>query len=284
MMTNLSLDTKSIVITGVSRGIGFETAKLAISKGARVFGSIRTLEDAGRLREELGDAYLPLIFDVRDQGAVSAEAARIVPLLSGRTLTGLVNNAGMGIPGPFELQSIEEIRNQIETNLLSAFIVTQAFLPHLGFDRSLKGEPGRIINISSLAGKIGVPFGAAYCASKFGLEGFSEALRRELRSIGIKVIIICPTAIRGNSQLSLLLGRYATTAYGEAFDAAVQAVLDMSETGAETTDVAEAILHALVTRHPRLRYSPLRPFVEQTLYRTLPRRLIDWAMERRMRR
>jgi NAD(P)-dependent dehydrogenase (short-subunit alcohol dehydrogenase family) len=276
----------SLVITGVSSGIGYETAKLAITKGARVFGSVRSATDGDRLKRELGSAYTPLIFDVRDEGAVRAEAARIKSLLSGHTLSGLVNNAAIGIPGPLELQSIQQIRDQIETNLLSVFIVTQAFLPHLGLDCSLKGKPGRIINISSLLGRIGVPFGTAVCASKFGLEGLSEALRRELRFIGIKVIVMGPSAVMTAShpELELLLGRYGGTVYGEAFDTVLRAVLNMRESGMEPSVVAEAVWHALVTSHPRLRYSPWRPSVEQALYRALPRRLLDWTIERRMRR
>lgn len=125
---------QSIVVTGVSTGIGYATAKLAIEKGARVFGSVFNVEDADRLRREFGSSYEPLIFDVRDEAAVRVEAARVKTLLSGRTLFGLVNNAGIAIPGPLALQPLEDIRQQIEVNLVSAFTVTQAFLPCLGLD------------------------------------------------------------------------------------------------------------------------------------------------------
>jgi NAD(P)-dependent dehydrogenase (short-subunit alcohol dehydrogenase family) len=278
---------QSIVVTGVSSGIGYATAKFATEKCVRVFGSVSNVEDADRLRRELGSAYEPLIFDVRDEAAVRAEAARVNALLSGRTLLGLVNNAGISIPGPLALQPLEEIRRQIEINLVSAFIVTQTFLPCLGLNRSLQGDAGRIVNISSLGGKIGQPFGAAYSASKYGIEGFSESLRRELRLCGIKVIVVGPAAVKTRiwEKAEPFLGRYAGTQFGEAFDAALRTMLSLERFGMEPRDAAELIWHALTTKRPKLRYSPARhPILQQLVIRALPRRVLDWAFERLLRR
>jgi NAD(P)-dependent dehydrogenase (short-subunit alcohol dehydrogenase family) len=160
-----------------------------------VFGSVRKREDASRLQGEFGDMFVPLLFDVTDEPAVRAEAAKVSPLLGAGTLDGLVNNAGIEVAGPLAHLTTDEFRYQLEVNLLGPFVVTKAFLPLLGTDPARKGAPGRIINISSTGGRIAGPFMGAYAASKFGLEGYSDSLRRELFLFGIDVIVIRPGAI-----------------------------------------------------------------------------------------
>jgi NAD(P)-dependent dehydrogenase (short-subunit alcohol dehydrogenase family) len=167
---------QSIVVTGVSTGIGWHVAKVLIQKGFRVFGSVRKVQDAERLKKEFGEAFIPLIFDITDEKNVQAGAKQVRDQLNGETLFGLVNNAGIAVPAPLIYQPTDDFRHQIEVNLIGAFIVTKAFLPLLGNDRSLRGKPGRIVNISSTAGKNGNPFVGAYATSKHGLEGFSESL------------------------------------------------------------------------------------------------------------
>src|SRR5262245_13383183 len=167
-----------VVVTGVSTGIGWGTAKILIQKGFRVFGSVRKTQDAERLQKEFGENFVPLIFDVTDEPAVQAAAQHVREQLSGETLFGLVNNAGIAVPAPLIHQATDDFRHQIEVNLISVLIVTKAFVPLLGSDRSLRGKPGRIINISSVGGKRGGPFLGAYVASKHGLEGFWEIFGR----------------------------------------------------------------------------------------------------------
>ena len=186
---------KQVVITGVSTGIGHASAKVLLEHGFRVFGSVRNREDAGRLQEEFGDLFVPLLFDVTDESAVRAEAARVSQILGADTLDGLVNNAGIEVAGPLAHLPTDQFRHQLEVNLLGPFVVTKAFLPLLGTDPARKGKPGRIVNISSTSARIAGPFAGAYAASKFGLEGFSDSLRRELILFGIDVIIIRPGAI-----------------------------------------------------------------------------------------
>ena len=171
---------KQVVITGVSTGIGHASAKVLLERGFRVFGSVRNSEDADRLQSEFGEMFVPLLFDVTDESAVQAEAARVSQILGTDTLDGLVNNAGIEVAGPLAYLATDQFRYQLEVNLLGPFIVTKAFLPLLGADPARKGKPGRIVNISSTSGRIAGPFAGAYAASKFGLEGFSESLRREL--------------------------------------------------------------------------------------------------------
>ncbi len=159
------------------------------------FGSVRTQKDADRVQREFGQNFSPLLFDVTDQAAVESAMAKVAEHLSTNTLDGLVNNAGIEVAGPLASLSAEEFRHQLEVNLVGPFIVTKAFLPLLGADPARRGPPGRIVNISSAGGKIAGPFTGAYSASKFGLEGFSESLRRELIRFGIDVIIIGPGAV-----------------------------------------------------------------------------------------
>src|SRR5918996_1272048 len=186
---------KSVVVTGVSTGIGWGIVKVLIDKGCRVFGSVRKTQDAERLSKEFGGNFVPLIFDVTDEAAVQAATRQVREQLNGETLFGLVNNAGIAVPAPLIHQPTDDFRHQLEVNLVSVLLVTKAFVPLLGTERSLQGKPGRIINISSVSGRIGYPFVGAYATSKHGLEGFSESLRRELMLYGIDVIIIGPGSV-----------------------------------------------------------------------------------------
>ena len=188
--------SRSVVVTGVSSGIGLGAVKTLTAKGIHVFGCVRKQADADRLLKEVPEKVTPLIFDVTDDAAVRAGANYVRTALNGKTLFGLVNNAGIALPGPVLHQPLKDFRAQIEVNLIGAFTVLQAFAPVLGADRTLQCKPGRIVNITSLGGRIGSPFLSGYCAAKHGLEGLSESLRRELMLYGIDVIIIGPGAVK----------------------------------------------------------------------------------------
>src|SRR5712664_3061297 len=175
---------QSVVITGASTGIGWASAKLLLDKGFRVFGSVRKQADADRLKGEFGANFTPLVFDVTDEAAMLAAAREVRAALSGETLAGLVNNAGIALAGPVLEFSVDDFRRQMDVNVIGPIIATQAFGPLLGSDPSLKGPKGRIVMISSVAGRNGNPMSAAYAASKHALEGLSESLRRELMLFG----------------------------------------------------------------------------------------------------
>ena len=187
---------KSVVVTGVSTGIGHAAAKVLAQKGFHVFGSVRKEADAERLKKELGDRFTPLIFDVTDEAAIRRAAEEVRAALKGETLAGLVNNAGIAVSGPLIEVDPDDFRKQMDVNVTGPFLVTQAFAPLLGTDKSLKGEPGRIVNISSVGGIRAMPFIGPYAASKFAIEGFSEALRRELMLFGIRVVVIGPGPVK----------------------------------------------------------------------------------------
>src|SRR6478672_9843468 len=187
---------RPVVITGASTGIGWATAKLLLDRGFRVFGSVRKQADADRLRAEFGANFTPLLFDVTDEPAVLAAAREVRAALNGETLFGLVNNAGIAVAGPVLELAADEFRRQMDINVIGPVIATQAFGPLLGADPSLKGPKGRIVMISSVAGKNGNPLSAPYCASKHAVEGLSESLRRELMLFGIDVVIVAPGAVK----------------------------------------------------------------------------------------
>ncbi len=141
----MSLDA---VVTGASTGIGRSAVKVLVGHGWRVFAGVRKVADAESLRQEFGEAVVPLLFDVTDAGAVRRAAEETRVKLEGQILRGLVNNAGLALGGPLAHQPIDQIRRVFEVNALGAVTVSQAFIPLLGADRSLAGGPGRIVNIT----------------------------------------------------------------------------------------------------------------------------------------
>lgn len=270
---------QSVVVTGVSTGIGWGITKVLIQRGFRVFGSVRKTQDAERLSKEFGELFVPLLFDVTDESAVQAAAQYVREQLNGETLFGLVNNAGIAAPGPLIHLPTEEFRYQLEVNLVSVLIVTKAFVPLLGADRSLRGQPGRIINISSVSGTSAFPFVGAYAASKHGLEGFSETLRRELILYGIDVIIVGPGPIATpiwdkaeQADTSL----YANTDYVDAAQRAKEFMIRSGKNGLPPEKVGEVVWQALTTRSPSTRYAVVgRGALQRFVQQLLPKRLVD---------
>lgn len=270
---------QNIVVTGVSTGIGWGIMKVLIQHGFRVFGSVRKGQDAERLTKEFGEAFVPLIFDITDEEGVQAAAQQVRGQLNGGTLFGLVNNAGVAVPAPLMYQPIEDFRMQIEVNLIGQLIVTQAFIPLLGSDHSLSGNPGRIINISSVGGKVGAPFLGAYAASKHALEGLSESLRRELMLYGIDVIIVGPGAVATpiwDKAEKVDLSMYENTEYAVAANRLQKYMVEDGKKGYPPEKVGEVVLHALTTPKPRVRYAVVPGnLISHFIQGLLPKRVID---------
>jgi NAD(P)-dependent dehydrogenase (short-subunit alcohol dehydrogenase family) len=263
----------SVVVTGVSSGIGWGTAKVLLQHGFTVFGSVRRQEDADRLRADWGEAFIPLLFDITDEQAARRAAALVADHLQGHTLSGLVNNAGIAVPAPLIYQPISDFRRQLEVNLVGPLIVTQAFIGLLGADHRRVGQPGRIINISSIGGKIAGPFLGAYHASKFGMEGFSETLRIELMAHGIDVIVIGPGAVatkiwdKANQED---ISPYKDTEYVQALEAYRTYMIDGGRKGYPPEYLGQVVRRALTTTHPRVRYG----------YAVVPHPLLNWIVPR----
>jgi NAD(P)-dependent dehydrogenase (short-subunit alcohol dehydrogenase family) len=273
---------RAVVVTGVSTGIGRATAVLLAAHGFHVFGSVRKAADAEKLAAQLGRAFTPLVFDVTDDDAVRDAANKVRGQLGGTRLAGLVNNAGIAVGGPLTDLPIADFRKQLEVNVTGPMIVMQAFLPLLGTDKTLTGEPGRIVNITSVAGKLGAPFVGPYTASKHALEGLSESLRRELMLYGIDVVMVAP-------------GHVATPIWDKAEEIdptpyehldifpAMRKFLDFfvaeGRKGYPPERIAGVVLEALTAARPRARYPVVPGHVQNwTIPRLLPVRVVDRIM------
>jgi NAD(P)-dependent dehydrogenase (short-subunit alcohol dehydrogenase family) len=276
---------KSVVITGASTGIGWAAAKLLLDRGYRVFGSVRKEADADRLRSEFGANFTPLLFDVTDEAAVLAAARQVRAALNGETLSGLVNNAGIAVEGPVLELAADQFRRQMEVNVIGPIITTQAFGPLLGADPSLKGPKGRIVMISSVAGKNGNPLISAYSASKHAIEGLSESLRREMMLFGIDVIIIAPGAVKtpiwGKAE-EVDISSYKNSPFFPALGRIRQFMTQLGENGLPAEKIAERIFEALTSPNPKVRYQITPDPMRQLIISVLPKRTVDRIIAKRL--
>jgi NAD(P)-dependent dehydrogenase (short-subunit alcohol dehydrogenase family) len=276
---------RSVVVTGASTGIGWATAKLLLHKGFRVFGSVRKQADAARLKSEFGSNFIPLLFDVTDEAAVLAAAREVRAALSGETLAGLVNNAGIAVAGPVLELAVDEFRRQLDVNVIGPIISTQAFGPLLGSDASLKGSKGRIMMISSVAGKNGNPFTPAYSASKHAIEGLSESLRRELMLFGIDVIIIAPGAVKTpiwSKAEEVDFSPYENSPYFPALQKVRAFTLNLGTIGLPAEKIAQAVYTALTSAHPKVRYQITPDPMRHLVTSILPKRMVDKIIAKRL--
>lgn len=277
---------RSVVVTGASTGIGHATAKLLLDKGFRVFGSVRKQADADRLKGELGPNFTALLFDITDEAAVLAAAREVRAQLAGETLAGLVNNAGIAVAGPVLELAADQFRRQFDVNVIGPIIATQAFGPLLGSDPSLKGPKGRVVMISSVAGKNGNPFTPAYSASKHALEGLSESLRRELMLFGIDVIIIAPGPVRtpiwGKGQEAVDTENYRNSPYQPALQKVGAYMKHLDSIGLPPETIAARVFDALTLPHPKVRYQIAPDPLRHLVMAYLPKRMVDRIIARRL--
>ena len=279
-------DHKDVVVTGVSTGIGWGTAKVLLSKGLRVFGSVRKKADADRLQREFGGSFVPLIMDITDAEAVHRAAQQVGSMIGNKNLTGLVNNAGIVVSGPLLYLRPDEYRRQLEVNMIAPLAVTQAFAPLLGQDKKRPGPAGRVVNISSTSARIAVPFLGGYSSSKSGLEGMSDALRRELMLFGIDLIVIEPGAVatamydKGERED---LREFEHTEYWEALKRFQKFIVAEGRKGLSPERLGEAVHAALTTAKPKARYAVVpHRFKNWTLPRLLPARVLDAGLAKQL--
>jgi NAD(P)-dependent dehydrogenase (short-subunit alcohol dehydrogenase family) len=284
-MMSKGLTMQSVVITGASTGIGWATAKLLLDRGFRVFGSVRKEADADRLKREFGANFTPLLFDVTDEAAVLAAAREVRAALDGETLFGLVNNAGIAVAGPVLELAADEFRRQMDVNVIGPIIATQAFGPLLGSDPSLKGPKGRIVMISSVAGKNGNPLMSAYSASKHAIEGLSESLRREMMLFGIDVIIIAPGAVKTpiwSKAEEVDISAYKNSPFFPALEQMRKFMLQLGASGLPAQKIAERIADALTSVRPKVRYQIAPDPMQRLMTAVLPKRMVDKIIARRI--
>ena len=281
-------NSKDVVVTGVSTGIGWGTTKVLVSKGFRVFGSIRKQADADRLQKEFGKGFVPLMMDITDADAVHQAALKVGSLIGDRNLVGLVNNAGIVVSGPLLYLRPSEYRRQLEANMISPLVVIQAFAPFLGTDKKRQGPAGRIVNISSTGAKVAIPLIGGYSSSKAGLEGMSDALRQELMLFGIDVVIIEPgtvnTAMYDKGEKEDL-SEFKPTEYWDAVQNFQKYIVtEARSNGLPPERLGEAVLVALTTAKPKARYAVVpQRFKNWTLPRLLPVRMLDAYLAKEMK-
>jgi NAD(P)-dependent dehydrogenase (short-subunit alcohol dehydrogenase family) len=272
------VDRGRVIVTGASSGIGEATALHLRSLGFEVLPGVRRDEDAERLRE---DGFEPLLLDVTDAESIARCRGEVGEV----ELSGLVNNAGVAVAGPLEFVPIEELRAQLEINVIGQVAVTQAFLP------ALRRGRGRIVNISSIGGRVALPMAGPYAASKFALEAISDSLRREVGRHGVDVIVIEPGGIKtpiwkkGGAKADELQARMPPESdrlYGDLVRA-VRAESDRiaTERGLEPSAVAEVVGEALTAQRPRTRYLVGRDAkLRARVARVAPDRLFDRLISR----
>jgi NAD(P)-dependent dehydrogenase (short-subunit alcohol dehydrogenase family) len=275
----------SVVVTGASTGIGWGCVKVLTAAGFHVFGSVRKPADAERLTKEFGANVTPLLFDITDEAAVADGARKVEAALGNDTLFGLVNNAGIAVPGPLLYLKIDDFRHQLAVNLTGQLIVTQAFAPLLGADGARQGTPGRIVMISSVGGKNALPLSGPYAASKFGLEGLSESLRRELMLFGIDVIVVAPGAVATpiwDKAEEFDVTPFAATPYAAPIKAMRSSMIALGRRGLPPEKIGEVVKTALTTVKPRTRYTVAPNSMQQLMTAVLPKRTIDNVIARRL--
>ena len=268
---------KTILITGATTGIGRHAALRLARSGHRVIATGRDTDALEALRVEGSLNVLQL--DVTDRASLAQAVAGVAALTEGRGLDVLINNAGYGETAPMLEVSEADVRAMYETNVFGLLAVTRAFLPAMVARRS-----GRIVNVGSIAGRVTLPFFGAYSSTKFAVEAISDAMRLELRNLGIRVVLVEPAAVI--SEFSKTSVRKVKTEQPESPYASIhrrshqiKAVID--SISSDPAVVSRIIEHAVTTEDPRARY--VSPFWGHLMVATralLPPHALDWAVSK----
>lgn len=268
----------TVVVTGASTGIGEATALHLKELGFDVRAGARKDEDAERLRSQ---GVTPLRLDVTDNASIAAAGGE----LGDAPLAGLVNNAGIAVSAPLEFVPIDELRRQLDVNLVGQVAVIQALLP------ALRRGRGRIVNVSSIGGRVALPLAGPYNASKFALEGISDALRREVAQFGIDVSVVEPGGVKTPiwskgaetaERIAADLPPEAEQLYGAMVETLRRESRRIAETdGMDASEVARVIGHALTARRPKTRYLVGRDAkVRWAVAKRVPDRMMDRLIAR----
>jgi len=272
---------RNVVITGVSSGIGRASLDILHAKGYHIFGSVRNQADADKLSKIYPDRFTPLRFDVQNHNEV-IKTSKIV-FEQCETLAGLINNAGIAVPGPLELLSEDQFEKQLDVNVKSIRRITNLFLPLLGAKLNSSKPPGRIINISSVSGLFNSPFNGAYSISKHALESMTDIYRRELRQYGIKVIAIEPGPIKTEIWKKNLnkMEEFKDSNYYEVLQKADK-IIENAECNALPVEiVSKLIAKCLVAKRPKTRYIVHKgKFVFRLMAYYFPDKLLDWLVHK----
>ena len=271
---------KTVVITGASTGIGAGAARHLAANGWRVFAGVRKQADGEALTQGASGDLRPILLDVTKPDQVEAAAETVSAALGGERLAGLVNNAGIAKMGPLAIQPMEDFRAHFDVNVFGLLTMTQAFVPLLGSDAARTGPPGRIVNITSVGGRLASPFLGAYTATKHAVEAMTDTLRRELVIYGIDAIAIGPgsvkTPIWDKAEQDNTEGPYAASDWGGSLKRFEEVMLSGGRTGLTPEDIAGYIETALSAGKPKARYAPVPDkLTNWTIPTRLPKRLLD---------
>lgn len=279
-------DRGFVLVTGASSGIGRAVALRLARKRFHVFAGVRLKKDAKPLTDAAGDRITPLKMDIAKDDMIAAAAEEVRTSVGDQGLAGLVNNAGISVPGPIEFLPLDDLRRQLEVNVIGQVAVIQAFLP------LIRQAQGRIVNVGSIGGKVASPFVGAYNASKFALEAITDSLRVELRPWGIEVAIIEPGSVdtpiwdKGMAEADTIeakVGSQARELYGGAMDAMRATMREIGEAGIPPEEVAKEISHALTSKRPKTRYLVgTSARLQSALAKVAPDRLRDRIIMRRV--
>ena len=274
------IKSKNILITGASTGIGYDLVKVFLKNGYAVFGSVRKQEDAERLSNDFGSGFEPLVFDVTDHQAIEEAAKGLAQSIGKEGLAGVINNAGIAVAGPFTELDVDEFRYQFEVNVFGMIKVTQAFLPLLGARKNHGSIPGKIIQISSVSGRMGMPFVSPYVGSKHAMEGITECIRKELLLYGIDVILIEPGPIKTpiwEKSMDPMLDKFKDSAYYPIMKKSQEKFMTPSIQKALTSDKAASIIfNEFEKKRSRSRKVIIaQKFKNWTLPNLLPTRWLD---------
>jgi NAD(P)-dependent dehydrogenase (short-subunit alcohol dehydrogenase family) len=251
-----SANRPGVVITGASTGIGAACAVELARRGYRIFAGVRKDADGEKLKSQSAE-IVPLCLDVTDAAQIAAGAEKVGRAVGDAGLAGLINNAGIVVAGPMEILPLEELRRQLEVNVVGQVAVLQAFLP------LLRKARGRIINIGSVNGRFAPPYMAPYSASKHALEAINNALRLELRAWGIHVSIIEPGAtatpiwdksLAAANGLAEQIPDEHIQLYKNDLDAMARATEELARTALPVETVVRSVIDALTAPRPRTRY------------------------------
>ncbi len=243
------------LITGASSGIGHACVAALAGAGYQVYAGVRRTAAAEALQREFGPAVHPLVFDLLRQDTVESAVDRMGQAVDG--LDALINNAGIALAGPLEVLPADALRESFEAGLLGHHTLTRLMLP------MLRARGGRLVWVSSVSGRVALPYRGPYAACKFAMEALADAWRLELREQGLRVILIEPGRIRtpiwGKSlDLAKVWFEQADPAvsqrYAETMSAMEAAVKRRLNEGASAAEVADAVLHSLTSKRPRARY------------------------------
>jgi NAD(P)-dependent dehydrogenase (short-subunit alcohol dehydrogenase family) len=274
-----------VFVTGASKGIGASCTRVLAAHGHHVFAGVRDPVDGENLRTNAPGRVTPLIVDVTDASTIQAAARAINDVVGDTGLAGLVNNAGIAVAGPLEFLPIDELRRQLEVNVIGQIAVLQAVLP------AIRKATGRVVFMGSIAGRSALPLVGPYAASKHALEALADSLRVELLPWGIQVAIIEPgviatpiwdTSLTSATRTLERMPVEATERYGRIIDALTKRVQGGTVRGLPPERVAAVVEHALFARRPKPRYLVGRDARLRALLQVLPDRWRDRMISRQL--